>query len=311
MAFLPENDNGVYDYEAAFQAVQGETALFWADRYEDSFLTLLEVGQTGFALPFDNRFRFRPGELTIWAGQNGAGKSLITSQIVVKLAQAKIATALFSFEMPPARSLERMMRQYCGSTPVLPDGSVDITKAQRFCRWLHKRVLILSENFEISPLRVLGATAVAATTFGCRHVFIDNLTCVMEDDDDYSAQKRFVRSLKQLASQLNIHIHLVCHARKGKRESDEIDKFSIKGSGAIADLADNQILIQRSYAKDKARAEGGDKFATLDNDNGDAVLRIAKQRNGDWEGFLQLWFDPASKSYCTTPSRDHKTWLEV
>ena len=59
-------------------------------------------------------FQFRLGEVTIYAGTNGGGKSLITGQIALGLVKQNRRVCIASFEMKPKRSLERMLRQFSG-----------------------------------------------------------------------------------------------------------------------------------------------------------------------------------------------------
>jgi len=58
-----------------------------------------------------------------------------------------------------------------------------------------------------------------------------------------NSQKTFVEKLKLVADDVQVHVHLVHHIRKGESEHDRPNKFDLKGSGAIADLAD-QIFIR-------------------------------------------------------------------
>ena len=48
-------------------------------------------------------FEFRPGELTVWTGYNGHGKSLMLSQILLGLMQQGERVVVFSGEMTPER----------------------------------------------------------------------------------------------------------------------------------------------------------------------------------------------------------------
>ena len=56
--------------------------------------------------------QFRPGEVTVWGGANGSGKSLVTGQIALSLCTQGEKVCIASFEMKPLKSLERMGRQW-------------------------------------------------------------------------------------------------------------------------------------------------------------------------------------------------------
>ena len=61
-----------------------------------------------------NQFDFKAGEVTLYAGGNGGGKSLITGQIALGLIKQGEKVCIMSFEMKPKRTLMRMTRQFSG-----------------------------------------------------------------------------------------------------------------------------------------------------------------------------------------------------
>ena len=64
--------------------------------------------------------QFRPGEVTVWGGANGAGKSLITGMVALSLLAQDQKVCIASFEMKPRKTLERMARQFSGYNPEDP-----------------------------------------------------------------------------------------------------------------------------------------------------------------------------------------------
>ena len=99
-----------------------------------------------------------------------------------------------------------------------------------------------------------------------------------------------------------MHIHIVHHVRKAGSERDEIDKFAVRGSSAIVDQIDNLVLIRRNLDKERL-AEERELTPTEDQDSADALLRISKQRNGDFMGLVPLWFDKRGAVFCTSAER--------
>ena len=59
-------------------------------------------------------FQYRLGEVTLYAGTNGGGKSLVTGQIALGLIKQKKKVCIASFEMKPTQTLNRMLRQFSG-----------------------------------------------------------------------------------------------------------------------------------------------------------------------------------------------------
>ena len=79
-----------------------------------------EVTQTMPWPKTESSFRFRPGEVTLYAGSNGGGKSLITGQIALGLIKQNQKICIQSFEMKPKRTLYRMLRQFAGENIEFP-----------------------------------------------------------------------------------------------------------------------------------------------------------------------------------------------
>ncbi len=241
------------------------------------------------------KFDFRPGEVTLWCGINGQGKSLLTGQIAQQLMHDGIKVLVLSFEMKPARTMVRMARQAIGEVP-------DVDKFEAWTRWANQTLYFFDQQGAVHPDDVLGAILYAIKRFKVKHIFVDNLMKVVDGEDDYNGQKMFVQYITDLAREQWVHIHLVHHARKGAKETDEIDKFSVRGAASIVDQVDNLVLIQRNLKKEKSR--GDDCLSEVDDrKEPDTFLRIAKQRNGDFQGTIGLWFNPNANAFGIDPGR--------
>jgi twinkle protein len=263
--------------------------------FEEPLMFLCSGKEYGKPLMFCDGVKFRPGEVTLWAGHNGNGKSLVTGQVALQLGEQGARCAIMSFEMTPPRTILRLMRQRLDHKPCVED-------VAPFLAYLEDKLIFLNYTGAIKPEIILGAAIVAQRDFGCSHVFIDNLMKVVHGEDDYNAQKDFVQKCTDIARETGLHIHIVHHARKGQSEEDNIDKFSVKGSGAIVDLVDNAILIHRNKKKERLARENGLSPAE-DMDMPDSTLLVAKQRNGDYEGEIPLWFDKYTTAFCPDVSR--------
>lgn len=293
------------DYSPAFAAWQqsARNVIYRPDHFEDPLFGIIEGRLAGTPCVFDKRLAFREGEVTMWAGQNGNGKSLLTGQVALQLLAAGQKVGIQSFEMTPARTLYRMLRQGWGRLPTKYDAQSNLKKIQAFLKYCRDAGLLLSnEKQAITIEGVLGVSVVMAKEFGCKHIFIDNLMKVVHAEDDYTGQKEFVQGCCQIARELSVHIHIVHHVRKGGSEKDEIDKFAVRGSSAIVDQIDNLVLIRRNLDKERL-AEQRELTPTEDQDAADSLLRVSKQRNGDFMGLVPLWFDKRGTVFCTSPDR--------
>lgn len=254
---------------------------------------------------------FRPGELTVLAGASGHGKSALMGQIALDLIKQDRKVCILSLEMPPGRTLWRMSRieygrRVCGWFDQYKDHAAEL--AERFCRSIDDKVVLLNKVGSADPKEVFGAM-VKAHEIGCEHIIIDNLmrVCPEYGDRANELQKEFVQNLIALTKQFDFHTWLVHHVRKGSNETDEINKYSIRGAAAITDNADNVILLQRNISKEKKMADADDTARKLiDHDEADSVFIVDKQRNGEWQGTVSLWYDKDRMNFWPTSDRSGK-----
>ena len=251
-------------------------------------------------------FNFRPGEVTLWAGQNGHGKTQVVTQVVLSLMGQDEKACIASFEMKPATTLQRMARMYAGTNPFNAEyQSEDGVKAleelyAEFGHWSDGKLWLYDQAGTVSADRVIGMARYCAKEKGIGHIVIDSLMKCVQGEDDYNGQKSFVDELTALARDNHIHVHLIHHTRKPKDENHVPDKHDNKGSGAITDLVDNVMMVWRNKGKeDDWKAKGP---RSTKQTEADAAILCRKQRNGEDEPTINLWFDRDSQQYKGDPS---------
>lgn len=250
-------------------------------------------------------FYFRPGEMTVYAGQNGHGKSLVTAQIALHLMHQGEKVCMASFEMKPVQTIRLMSRMFIGTNPFTPayqndDGYATLDALfDNFGAWSDNRLWIYDQFGTTNPEVVIGMARYCAKELGIKHIFIDSLMKVVGDEDDMNGQKRFVGELFALAKDNQVHIHLVHHLRKPKDESQLPDKHDCKGSGAITDQPDNIFMVWRNKPKEDDLRNNGQFKAK--GDESDSLLICRKQRHyegsGDGEPTIGLWLDKDSGQF--------------
>lgn len=256
-----------------------------------------------------DNFEFRMGEVTLWSGQNGHGKSLMTSQVALSLMGQGERICLASFEMKPATTLQRMSRMWIGMNPYTPEfQGEDGIKAlddlyDQFGEWTENRLWLYDQMGTADANIVIGMVRYCAKELGVTHVVVDNLAKCVKGEDDYNGQKSFVDELTAVARDHNIHVHLVHHLKKPANENAVPDKHDNKGSGAITDQVDNVMLVWRNKIKeDDMKAHGS--FAKSADDP-DHYLLCRKQRNyegsGEGEPTIKLWFHRDGQQYVAAP----------
>lgn len=258
-------------------------------------------------LPWDkthSQFAFRPGEVTLWAGVNGQGKSMMTGLAGLSLCTQGERVCIASFEMKPKRTLERMARQWSGQAP--PEewerGESAVIAAfrdlyEQFRDWSAKTLWLYDQQGTVQTKRLVAVLRYCAAELKINHFFIDSLMKCVADEDDYNGQKRFIDELTAIARDTGMHIHVVHHTKKLSDESKTPDKMDVKGSGSITDQVDNLLLVWRNKPKERDQ-QAGKKVSETDPD---AMLICEKQRNGEWEGRFHLWYDKASQQYLGAP----------
>lgn len=244
--------------------------------------------ELGTALPWIktwNSVRLRPSELSIWTGVNGHGKSLLLSQVMMDAMKRGERVCIASFELKGDLMLYRMIRQLLGSKTNL---NADINQA---LDWLHERLYVFDYLGTARGDRVLEVFSYARKRYGINHFVIDSLLKIGIAEDDYNGQKMFVERLCDFKNLHDCHVSLVAHSRKGENEMKAPGKMDVRGAGAITDLADSCFSVWRN----KMKEEG--KQTEIECD---AILRCDKQRNGEWEGTIGLYFDVESNQYLET-----------
>ena len=183
--------------------------------------------------------------------------------------------------MRPKKTLWRMVRQL---TATACPSRLDIT---RYMQWLDKSLWIFDFVGTSKVDDVLDVFRYANRRYGIRQFVIDSFMKldVREEND---SQREAMNKIADFKNETGCHIHLVCHSRKGRDETEAPGKLDVRGAGAITDMADNCFSVWRNKAKER-----GDCAA----DAADAAINCDKQRNGDWEGVISLWFDRNSMQY--------------
>jgi twinkle protein len=226
------------------------------------------------------KIKFRPGEVSLWAGVNGHGKSMLLSQVVLDLCYQAERVMVASFEMKPGRQMHRMSRQAAGLR--LPSHEF----LEVFHQWTDERLWMYDHVGAVEWRKVIAVMRYAVVQFGVTQFVIDSLMKCVKGEDDYNAQKDFVNELCAFAQAHGVHVHLVHHVRKGESEGKAPGKMDIKGAGAITDQVDNVFIVWRNKLAEQDRS--GEPTC---------VLACEKQRNGEYEGKLGLWFDLDSQQY--------------
>lgn len=277
------------------EAAQIIPASAYCQRVIDRFYGCDDIFNAHHRMPWSKthgHINLRPNEVTIWSGYNGSGKSLLLGQVMLGVMSQNGRVCVASMEMKPEATLGRMVRQSAGNS------EPPIQYIKDFHAWTDDKLWIYDQQGTVNPSRILSVCRYAADKLKIQHVIIDSLMKCGINSDDYNLQKTFLDQLCACAKDHNTHIHLVAHARKGETEHKSIDKMSVKGASEITDMADNVFTIWRNKRKEEEETKAHKDADILSMP--DVLLTCEKQRHGEWEGRITLWFDKESMQYVSS-----------
>lgn len=253
----------------------------------------------GYEMPWEKakgKILLRHNELSVWTGINGHGKSQLLGHIILQSIKQGAKVCIASLELSPERLLLRLARQ---ASAVLLPTKKHLTKINE---WYGNNLYIFDLVGSAKSERLLKVFTYAKQRYGVDFFVIDSFLKLDIADEDYREQKSFMEKLCDFKNQYKCHINIVVHPRKSADELAIPGKLDTKGTGSITDLADNCFAVWRNKAKENAKYELSEgREITKDQykkfKEPDCLLGCDKQRNGEWESKLWLWFDKESLQY--------------
>ncbi len=213
---------------------------------------------------------FRPGELTVFTGPTGSGKTTVLAQLSLDYCFQGVKTLWGSFEIRNTRLARIMMEQVSGvrdteSEEFINEGEDEtLSDNEEVENNLHSTTpnLVNAQNvlkqiplyfmdyFGSVPLdSVLSCMDTAVTEHGIQHVILDNLQFMLSGQHSSSLDKfdltdRSVASLRAFATSRNVHVTLVIHPRK-ELDDTPLGLASVSGTAKATQEADNVIILQK------------------------------------------------------------------
>ncbi len=266
----------------------------------------------GYDMPWqktEGKILFRPGELSVWSGINGHGKSQFLGQVILGMMEQGAKICIASLELRPSRLSMRLIKQATALALPSPEYIDAVIEHYNEQLWLFDLVGNAKSD------RLLEVFKYARHRYGVDVFVIDSFMMLDIAEDDYKAQKGFIERLCEFRTQYNCQIHLVVHPRKGADEHSAPGKLDYKGTGAISDLADNCFTLWRNKGKERALQKSNDGYMLTEKEAErlqmpDAILSCDKQRHGDWEGNLGFWFDAESLQYVASEYSKPKRFVD-
>lgn len=235
------------------------------------------------------------GDLTVWTGKRGGGKSTFLGQLTLETVNQGANVCVYSGEIPAYRYRYWLDLQAAGSDTVQADKDprtgrtihyVPNKESELIERWYDGRIWLYDNKIVQADEReaILNLFEMAYKRYDCRVFIVDNLMTVnttAKTGDYMQVQADYAIQLRKLAEKLNVHVHLVVHPRKG----DIKDSDDVGGMGTITNIACNVFNVQK-YEEDEAAKLGAD-----------GAIKCMKNRAYGICKDTLIKFDPHSRRY--------------
>ncbi|XP_071092868.1 twinkle mtDNA helicase-like [Haliotis cracherodii] len=223
----------------------------------------------------------RRGELTVFTGPTGSGKTTFMSDYSLDLCMQGVNTMWGSFEINNVRLGKMMLTQFA-----MKNLSKNLHEFDHWANWFEELpMFFMTFHGQESIKRVIETMSHAVYVHDIAHIIVDNLQFMMgvngDMTDRFTRQDMIISAFRRFATTMNCHVSLVIHPRKEK-DTDELTTASIFGSAKASQEADNVLLLQ-----DK-------RLSSL---RGRKYVQVTKNRFDGELGIMLLKFDKESLSF--------------
>ena len=237
--------------------------------------------------------KFRPNELWGVCGINGHGKSMWLNQLALNAVQQDQKVLIASMEMTPKATMGRMVRQAAGSAnPPQP-------YRKKLLEWMCPNLWLFVDKLTPKPEDLMSCFEYAYRRYGINTFIVDSLTNMVRQDD-YEGQQKFIEKLVNFKLSFPVTVFIVTHVRKGESEYSAPNKYDVKGSGSITDLADGFLSVWKNKRKTEQLEQAemlGEEPDEQYTKQWDMYLEVLKNRNGQYEGKVGFEFDSQCCQY--------------
>ena len=243
---------------------------------------------------------FLMGELSVWTGRRGEGKSTLLEELLLEARDQGETVCAYSGELPAWKFKYWTSLQAAGPDNIRMERDkrsgrqvpvvTELAQAQ-IDEWFRREFFLydIGHSSVHDAGNILRLFEYAHHWYGARVFLVDNIMTARfkgsKDADYYRAQSNFVNALATFARKNGVHVHLVAHPRK--TEGKHLAADDVGGIGDITNFADNVFALER--AAKKKEQEGDVEMHT--------VLNILKNRFFGVRRQIGLDFDETSKRF--------------
>lgn len=267
----------------------------------------------------------RPGELNIFTGQGGSGKSTALNQIMLNIINSGTKCLIYTPELTDVQYKKWTCRQLFTNpkeestsyfddimqkTYYLPKSDV----SKKMSKWVDKNLTYISSQNNLTEKEVLKTIIKNIRKKDVKFIVLDNLMKISFDtktmEDLYEKQKLFIEDLSKICKKYDVSINLVAHPKK--HETSEPDQYVIMGTSNIPNLVDN-IYYYKRITEHSLKTVFKDQKEYIQQKEFSSAFMVLKSREGEKIGeWLFLNFDPIIKHfyYCDEGKRLIDDWKD-
>lgn len=242
----------------------------------------------------------RDGDLTVWTGKRGEGKSSFLNQMALEAIEQDKIVCIYSAELESRIIKDQINLCAVGKlnayteldesgrlvyrTSAKNEAALDGWYRRKI--WMYDSDSLDAEADERKTL--LSIFTQAYKKYDCRVFIVDNLMTVMtgaKANDVMQTQAEFLRDLRQFAKKYGVHVHCVVHPRKTPNVTDSDE---VGGMSAITNYACNIFCVSKLNAVSGGYIGSGTKAEVKPYN---AEIKVLKNRGHGETGTIQLMYD--------------------
>jgi len=231
----------------------------------------------------NKKFKFVKGELTLFSGYTGQGKSEISSQLALHAVSQGARAFLVSLEMSLGQTTDRLKQQATGK-PILT-----LDEYKKVGKFIDDKIHLLDKVGQLKIDDVIKICRFVEAVQRIDFLIIDNLMMLVDSSDEMQSQKEIVLKSKIFSAKYDAHVFIVAHPRK---TDSVLTKADVKGNGDITSLADNVFSVRRMSKEEQKNVPH------------DTLIGVMKSRfSGHQEISIGMAFDSECKRFYQTSDK--------
>lgn len=205
----------------------------------------------------------RHGELYVFTSGSGMGKSTILRELeyYFGVVRGELCGIVALEESTKKTGLELMSIHLNKRIILDPDGVSEDQRKDSFRATIGNERFFLYDHFgSLDSDNLLSKIRYMIVSLGCKRIFLDHISIVvsgMDADEDGGERKaidKLMTNLRSLVEETGATMFVVSHLKrpekKGHEEGAQVSLSQLRGSGAIAQLSDMVIGLERNQQGD-------------------------------------------------------------